>query len=141
MKKMRALLGWFGLAILVGVATIAYVRFALPLVPSHGKGGIGVATKGSFVLTDHQINAATCGDVEWHGLSRRNTETINCGQGGALPFSPHMLLQRPLIIHFTPARIYILDFGSFSGGYYIRDQEGDSDDKKLSPLHQSAASI
>lgn len=98
-----------------------YVRLAQPYFPRYGKGGIGAAGKNAYVVTKGDANSAICGDIEWRGRVRHDDETVTCGAKGILLFTLSMLSDKPLIIRFTPDRIYIFDVATLRGGYYLRD--------------------
>lgn len=95
----------------------------MPYLPEYGKGGIGHAGDSAYVVTDVEVNSAICGKDRWIGRSRQTEETITCGYDGATPFKLSMLRSRPLIIRYTPDRIYIFDATAISGGYYSRSSE------------------
>ncbi len=112
-----------GATFLVLAALVFYVRFAMPHSPESGKGGIGYAGDSAYVLTEVEVNTAICGKDRWTGRHRQTEETIRCGYEGAAPFNLSMLSSRPVIIHYTPDRIYTFDAYAISGGYYSRGSE------------------
>ncbi|MGZ4881777.1 MAG: hypothetical protein ACXV7G_12060 [Halobacteriota archaeon] len=104
----------------IGIMTIGYFRFRLPLYPQYGKGGVGIISNGNYILTKSDFNEVICGSTEWRGLARSERQVITCKNSTVAEFNLADLFMSSFVIHFTPNRIYICDFISYSGGYYLR---------------------